>query len=224
MKFQNKKYITFDCYGTLIDWESGIRNSLRQFSDSKGLSLDTEALLKLYMQTELVVEREKYRTYKEVLAETVKRILESHGIDADEEDAQVLVSSIATWQPFPEVPPALTKIKEKGYKLVILSNIDDDIIVKSIENIGVEFDGVITAQQVKSYKPSHGHWKEMLRRFNTTKEETLHVAASYIHDIIPAKKQGFDVVWINRNNEKPTREIRPDLECKDLSSLPNILP
>ena len=94
----------------------------------------------------------------------------------------------------------------------------------SIKLMGIDFDGVVTAEEVGSYKPAHGHWEEMLKRFNAQKEEVLHVAASYIHDIIPAKEQGFDAIWINRNNEQPTREIKPDLEFKDLSPLSETLP
>ncbi len=221
--FQGKKYITFDCYGTLIDWDTGIRNSLKQLSNSKGLNLDINELVKLYYKTELEVEQETYRLYKEVLTLTIKRILESQGIKGTEEDYQILVRTIPTWQPFPEVSSTLIKLKEKGYKLIILSNIDDDIIAKSIENIGVEFDGVVTAQQVKSYKPFYGHWVEMLKRFHATKDDVLHVAASYIHDIIPAKEQGFNCIWINRTHEEPTRKIRPDEEFDNLAPVPNIL-
>lgn len=117
----------------------------------------------------------------------------------------------------------MAALKAKGYKLVILSNIDNEIIKRSIELIGIDFDGVVTAQEVGSYKPAHGHWVEMLKRFGTKKEEVLHVAASYVHDIIPAKEQGFDAIWINRNGEKPTREIKPDLEFSDLRPLPEAL-
>lgn len=222
--FKNKKYITFDCYGTLIDWDNGIRNSLIQLSDSKVLNLKIDELVKLYYKTELEIEQEMYRPYKEVLALTVERILKSQGIEGTEEDFQILVRTIPTWQPFPEVPETLRKLKEKGYKLIILSNIDDEIIEKSVQNIGVEFDGVVTAQQVKSYKPSHGHWEEMLKRFKADKDEVLHVAASYIHDIIPAKEQGFDCIWINRTHEEPSREIPPDEEFDSLAPVPETLP
>ena len=106
----------------------------------------------------------------------------------------------------------------------LLNSQINEIIKRSIELMGIEFDVVVTAEEVGSYKPSHGHWQEMLRRFKAKKEEVLHVAASYIHDIIPAKEQGFDAIWINRNNEEPTREIRPDIEFKDLRPLPKSLP
>ena len=146
------------------------------------------------------------------------------GFDISDEDALKFADSIYNWQPFPETHDVLSELKQKGYKLIILSNIDNEIIKRSIALMRIDFDGVVTAEEVDSYKPAHGHWQEMLRRFNAQKEEVLHVAASYIHDIIPAKEQGFDAIWINRNNEKPTKEIKPDLEFKDLRPLPEALP
>lgn len=224
MKFQDKRYITFDCYGTLIDWESGIRNALKKLSDKNGFKTNLDGISDKYIKTELQVESGQYRRYHEVLQLSVKRLLKSEGFDISDEDALEFANSIYSWQPFPETHKALTELKKKGYKLVILSNIDDDIIKRSIALIGIDFDGVITAGDVGSYKPAYGHWKEMLKRFSAKRTEVLHVAASYVHDIIPAKEQGFNVIWINRNNEKPTKDIRPDLELNDLSLLPDSLP
>ncbi len=223
MKFKNKKYITFDCYGTLIDWEGGIRNATKQISDKHGFNLDLNGIADKYIKVELAVEAEQYRKYHDVLQSASKRLLKQEGFDISDEDALEFANSIYSWQPFSEIHDVLAKLKDKGYKLIILSNIDNEIIKKSIELIGIDFDGIVTAEEVGSYKPSHGHWQEMLRRFNATKGEVLHVAASYVHDIIPAKEQGFDAVWINRNHEQPTREIRPDLEFNDLSPLPESL-
>ena len=146
------------------------------------------------------------------------------GFDISDENALDFADSIYNWQPFQETHDILAKLKRKGYKLIILSNIDNEIIKKSIELMAIDFDGLVTAEEVGSYKPAHGHWQEMLKRFSTKKEEVLHVAASYIHDIIPAKEQGFNAIWINRNSEQPTREIRPNLEFKDLRPLPNSHP
>src|SRR3989338_8570972 len=145
------------------------------------------------------------------------------GFDISDKDALAFADSIYNWQPFSETHDVLTELKQKGYKLIILSNIDNEIIKRSIELMRSDFDGVITAEEVGSYKPARGHWQEMLKRFNAHKEEVLHVAASYIHDIIPAKEQGFDAIWINRNREQRSREIRPDLEFKDLRPLAKIL-
>lgn len=221
--FKDKKYITFDCYGTLIDWEGGIRTAAKKLSDKNGFGLSLDDISDRYIKVELEVEAEQYRKYHEVLQLSAKKLFKQEGFDISIEDALEFADSIFSWQPFSETHDTLAILKDKGYKLVILSNIDNEIIKKSIELMGTDFDGVVTAEEVGSYKPAYGHWQEMLRRFNVKKAEVLHVAASYIHDIIPAKEQGFDAIWINRNNEPPTREIKPDLEFKDLRPLPENL-
>lgn len=221
--FKGKKYITFDCYGTLIDWEGGIREALKKLSGKNSFNLDLTNISDKYIKAELEIETEQYRKYHEVLQLSAKRLLKQMGFDISDADALEFADSIYNWQPFPETHDVLAELKRKGYKLIILSNIDNEIIKRSIELIGIDFDGVVTAEEVGSYKPAYGHWQEILRRLNTQKEEILHVAASYIHDIIPATKQGFDAIWINRNSEEPTREIKPDLEFKDLRPLSNSL-
>ncbi len=223
MVFQNKKYITFDCYGTLIDWEGGIRDAIKKLVDKNGFNLNLEGISDKYIKAELEVEAEQYRKYHEVLQLSSKKLLKSEGFEISDEDSLEFANSIYSWQPFLETHDVLATLKQKGYKLVILSNIDNQIIQNSVKLIGIEFDGVVTAEEVGSYKPDYGHWEEMLKRFNAQKEEVIHVAASYVHDIIPAKEQGFDAVWINRNSEQPTREIRPDLEFNDLRPLPESL-
>jgi 2-haloalkanoic acid dehalogenase type II len=223
MKFLNKTYITFDCYGTLIDWEGGIREAAKKVADKNSFTLNLDGISNKYIKIELEVEAEQYRKYREVLQLSAKRLLKLEGLDISDEDALEFADSIYSWQPFPETHDALATLKEKGYKLVILSNIDNEIIRRSIQLIGIDFDGVVTAEEVGSYKPAYGHWQEMLKRFNTRKEEVLHVAASYVHDIVPAKEQGFDAIWINRDREQATKEVRPDLEFSDLTPLPEAL-
>ena len=222
--FKNKKYITFDCYGTLIDWEGGIREAINKLAEKNGLDLDLTNISDKYIKAELAVEADQYRKYHEVLELSVKKLLKQMGFDISDEDALEFADSIYKWQPFPETHDVLAELKQRDYKLIILSNIDNEIIKRSIELMKIDFDGVVTAEEVGSYKPAHGHWQEMLRRFNAQKEEVLHVAASYVHDIVSAKEQGFDVIWINRNSEKPTKETKPNLEFKDLNPLPNLLP
>lgn len=222
--FKGKKYITFDCYGTLIDWEGGVREAIRKLSEKNDFNLDLNNISDKYIKAELEVEAEQYRKYHEILQLSAKRLLKQMGFDLSDKDALEFADSIYNWQPFPETHDVLAQLKQRGYKLVILSNIDNQIIKRSIELMRIDFDGVVTAEEVGSYKPAHGHWEEMLRRFNAQKEEVLHVAASYVHDIIPAKEQGFDAIWINRNNEQPTREIKPNLEFKDLRPLSETLP
>lgn len=213
--------ITFDCYGTLIDWELGMKNALKSLVESRGLSFDIESLPRRYIEIEIEIEREGYRKYKDVLTLGVRRLFEEKGVKLTSHEEKIFVDTIAKWPPFEETTEVLGKFKEK-YKLAILSNIDDDLIQHSIKLIGVDFDGVITAERVKSYKPLHGHWKDMMAVFKLPKENVLHVAASYRHDIIPAKELGFTVAWINRRNEE-ARDVKPDYEFRDLRPLVNLL-
>src|SRR5262245_10699196 len=151
MAFQNKNYITFDCYGTLIDWEGGIRDALKKLADRKGFDLSVDGLSEKYIKAELQIEAGQYRKYHEILQLTAKRLLKSEGFDISNEDALEFADSIFSWQPFAETHNSLAKLKDKGYKLVILSNTDNEIIKRSIKLIGIDFDGVITAEDVGSY-------------------------------------------------------------------------
>jgi len=199
-----------------------MKNALRNLTKRRNISFDIESLPERYIEIELEIEKEGYRKYKEVLGLGVRRLFEEKGIMLSSEEEKIFADSINTWPPFNETTEVLRKIKEK-YKLAILSNIDEDLIKHSIKLIGVEFDGVITAEQVKSYKPSHGHWKRMMDVFKIPKENVLHVAASYVHDIVPAKELGFRVAWINRKNETPKGNIKPDYEFRDLRPLIRLL-
>jgi len=199
-----------------------MKNALRNLTKRRNISFDIESLPERYIEIELEIEKEGYRKYKEVLGLGVRRLFEEKGIMLSSEEEKIFADSINTWPPFNETTEVLRKIKEK-YKLAILSNIDEDLIKHSIKLIGVEFDGVITAEQLKSYKPSHGHWKRMMDVFKIPKENVLHVAASYVHDIVPAKELGFQAVWINRKDEKLKGSIKPDYEFRDLRPLVNFL-
>jgi 2-haloalkanoic acid dehalogenase type II len=223
MTFENKTFLTFDCYGTLIDWEGGITNAVKKLADQYGLTLDLDTVPNRYIAVELAVEAEQFRKYREVLAISAQRLLQQEGIAISDAEASEFADSIYTWSPFPETREVLSRLIDRGYRLVILSNVDNPIIRESIKAIGIEFDGVVTAEDVGSYKPSHGHWEEMLRRFGAQKEQVLHVAASYVHDIVPARELGFDAIWINRNTEKPTGTVTPNAELRDLSALPGLL-
>lgn len=214
--------ITFDCYGTLIDWERGMQNALEELVKKHNLDLDMEFLPDRYVEIELEIEQKGYRKYREILSLGVRKLFEEKDIKLDSQEAGIFADTIRKWPPFEETSEVL-KILKKEFKLVILSNIDEDLIQHSIRLIGVDFDGVITAEQVRSYKPSHGHWKKMMDEFRLPKENILHVAASYVHDIIPAKKLGFKTAWINRKNEKARGNIKPDFEFNDLRPLVGLL-
>ena len=183
--------ITFDCYGTLIDWEQGMREALAGLVRSKGLSLGVDELRVAYGRFERELEHGPYRRYREVLQRGLQQAFGEHGIELTPSESAVFAKSLASWPKFPDTTEVLGQLKARGYKLVILSNVDDDLIQESLRVLELEFDGVITAEQVGSYKPSHNHWHRLLETFDVPKERVLHVAQSYTHDIEPAKAQGY---------------------------------
>jgi 2-haloacid dehalogenase len=212
------RWATFDCYGTLIDWNGGIGRELaRLFGDERA-----ERLLVRYHQLEPVVQRERYRTYREVLRETLARLAREEDLSLPEAETDALASSLSTWEPFAEVPAALRELREQGWRLAILSNTDRDLIAASIERIGVPFDDAIVAEDVRSYKPSHGHWNAFYARTAADRAAHVHVGESLFHDIAPANELGIACVWINRLKEKAGSD-RPTRELTDLSLLPRTL-
>ena len=192
--------ITFDCYGTLIDWESGIRAAFESAGVNGG-----EALRR-YAEIEPQVERE-YRPYRDVLRETASRI--AAGVD--------LASSLPTWKPFPDTNPALERLRRAGIRLGILSNVDDDLLAATRTHFTVDFDLIVTAQQVRSYKPGHAHFLEARKRIGDSK--WLHAAQSNRHDIVPTNRLGIPNAWINRRAEKGG--VRPTYEFANLTELAN---
>ena len=194
--------MTFDCYGTLIDWNGGIRRELaRVFGEEQA-----DDMLARYHELEPELEADGSRSYREVLTEAMRGL----GAPPDEEDA--LARSLPDWQPFPEVPQALWEARERGWRLAILSNTDRDYIDASMGRIGVPFDEAILASEIGSYKPALGHWRVFEDRVGRPPD--VHVAASLFHDIAPANELGLRSVWINRLGEhagpQPTRE-QPNL-------------
>ena len=194
------RWATFDCYGTLIDWNGGIRRELaRVFGEDRA-----DELLHRYHELEPELEADGKRSYREVLTEAMRRL----GAPAGEEDA--LARSLPTWQPFPEVPGALRETRARGWKLAILSNTDRDFIAASMARIGVSFELAIVASEIGSYKPALGHWRAFDDQIG--RRPDAHVAASLLHDIAPARELGLTSVWINRLDEdadpEPTRELR----------------
>lgn len=216
-------WITFDCYGTLIDWEAGMREAFSPILKARGLQAGLDDLAAKYIQSEMWVERHGYQPYRRVMADSAAMLFKQHfQVDLNEEESGALLRTFPDWRPFSEVPGVLERLK-KRYRLAILSNIDDDLLGISIKRLGVPFDAVVTAEQVKSYKPVNTHWKEALSRFNITEEQIFHVAGSYLHDVMPAKQLGIACAWINRKNEKPFVTSRPDAEFTDLTRLPEFL-
>jgi len=203
------RWATFDCYGTLVDWNGGIRAQLaRVFGDERG-----GELLERYHELEPQLQADGKLSYREVLTEAMRQL----GAPVEEETA--LADSLASWQPFPEVPEALGEARHQGWKLAILSNTDRDYIEASMERLGVPFEFAIVASEISSYKPALGHWRAFEERVGTPPD--VHVAASLFHDVAPANDLGLPSVWINRLGEQPRPQ--PTRELPDLTRLAETL-
>jgi 2-haloalkanoic acid dehalogenase type II len=210
--------VTFDCYGTLINWDAGITEAFTRLAGQLGVS--PRDLRASYEAIEPVVEAEAYRSYKEVLAETARRAADGFGRGAWESEAATFAESLPEWAPFPDTNPALEQLAAAGYRLGLLSNTDDDLIAATCRHFAVPFDLIITAEQVRSYKPAHGHFLEARNRVGSAR--WLHAAQSHFHDIVPAHELGIENVWINRRHER-TEGVTPDHEFPNLTDLANWL-
>ena len=207
------RWATFDCYGTLIDWNGGIGRELeRIFGADRAASL-----LHRYHEVEPQVQREQpTRAYRDVMAITLSRLAD---VPAGEEDA--LGRSLPGWQPFPEVRESLEEACAGGWKLAILSNTDRDFIDASMERIGVPFELAIVASEIGSYKPAHRHWEEFYARTGADRAGHVHVGASLFHDVAPACELGLPTIWVNRLGEEARPQ--PDVELHSLSGLAGAL-
>ena len=221
MQDRNYDVITFDCYGTLIDWESGIASAFLQAAREDGIDLRREDVLREYNRTEPVVERESFRLYRDVLTESATRVAHALGWALAFERGTFLVSSLRNWLPFSDTNAALERLRASGYRLGILSNVDDDLIAATLRHIKVDFDFVITAEQVRAYKPAHGHFLAAKERIG--KARWLHAAQSNYHDIVPCNHLGIANAWVNRRGEKPLAGGTPTLEVRDLAGLADML-
>ncbi len=206
-----ERWATFDCYGTLIDWNGGLRGVLaRVFGDNQA-----DGLLERYHELEPRLEADGKLSYREVLTAAMRQL----GAPAGEEDA--LARSLPAWRPFPEVPIALEQARARGWKLAILSNTDRDLIEASIARLGVPFERAIVASELGSYKPGHGHWTRFFAETGAGRDSHVHVAASLFHDIAPATELGLCTIWIDRRGERP--EQQPVRALSDLRRLPETL-
>jgi 2-haloacid dehalogenase len=211
-----ERWATFDCYGTLIDWNGAIRTVLADvFGEDRA-----DRLLHRYHEVELELEADGQLAYREVLTRALERLADEEGVGLD--DPSALADSLPSWQPFPEVRGALEEARTRGWRLAILSNTDLDYIAASKRLIGVPFDETVVASEIGSYKPAHRHWEEFFRRTGTDRATQIHVAASLFHDIAPANELGLRSVWINRLDERSER-AKPDRELPNLDGLADVL-
>ncbi len=222
--FESFDALTFDCYGTLVDWERGILDALRPLLGAHGIARADEDLLHLFGRLESTIESGAFLPYREVLSRVLLGFGKELGFAASDADRETFAASVGRWPPFSDTPASL-KAMAGRYRLGVVSNVDDDLFAESAERLGVRFDVVVTAEQVGSYKPSPEHFHEALRRLALPRDRVLHVAQSLYHDIAPARRLGIRSVWVNRragregSGATPPSDARPDLEVPDLGTL-----
>ncbi|MBX3729681.1 MAG: haloacid dehalogenase type II [Candidatus Sumerlaeia bacterium] len=224
LPFDTFELLTFDCYGTLIDWERGILDALRPLLAKHDRALDDDALLELYGACESAIQSETYMPYRAVLRAVVYEIAARLGFGLDPGDDQTLAESLGNWPAFPDTRTALAALRRR-YRLGVLSNIDRDLFALSVPHLGIEPDLLVSAQDIKSYKPARAHFDEALRLTGLPVERVLHVAQSRFHDIAPARALGFTTVWVDRRQGKAgggataPSDAQPHLTVPDLATL-----
>ena len=224
VNFDRFAVLTFDCYGTLIDWEAGILAGLRRVLDPRGVTADDEQLLEWYARHEAAIEAGDYLRYREVLAGALHGVCAELGVQPTEEEAATFGSSVGEWPAFPDSAAALARLARR-FRLAVITNCDDDLFAASNRRLGVTFDWVITAQQVGSYKPTVRNFEVAFERIGVPRERILHVAQSLFHDHVPAKRLGMTTAWIDRRHDRPgsgatpPADAAPDLTVPDMASL-----
>jgi 2-haloacid dehalogenase len=224
LDFSRFEILTFDCYGTLIDWEAGILAAIHRILSAHGKKMDDATLLKLYGDFEQRSEEGKFRPYREVLESVVRQFADELAFTPTVEEVRSLPDSLSTWKPWPDTVAALRRFKAR-FRLAILSNVDDDLFARTRPQLEVDFDEVITAQQAQAYKPSLKLFELALSRIHAPAHRVLHIGQSIYHDVIPAQALGLATVWVNRPSARPgvgavkTAEASPDLTLTSLSEL-----
>ncbi|MGE3538052.1 MAG: haloacid dehalogenase type II [Candidatus Tectimicrobiota bacterium] len=224
MHFENFQVLTFDCYGTLIDWETGLWKALQPIFARHRVTLHEERALELFGELEAAAEAEPYRDYATILRSVLESMGRRLGFTPTPEEGQHFARSVKDWPAFADVPRALQALQQH-YKLAIISNIDDELFALSAPRLQVRFDWVITAQQARSYKPAPRHFQLAFERLGVPQSAILHIAQSLFHDIAPARALGLATVWVNRRQQKPgfgatpPVQAQPDLEVPDVQTL-----
>jgi 2-haloacid dehalogenase len=228
LNFDAFEVLTFDCYGTLIDWESGILAALQPVLASHSVTIDDEKLLELYGELEAREEQGDYQNYQTILKKVLLGIGEKLRFTPSQPELENFATSVKDWQPFTDTVNALQALKTK-YHLAIISNIDDQLLAFSQSRLGVQFDWVMTAEQARSYKPSFNNFQKAFECIGKPKEKILHVAQSIFHDIIPASQLGLSTVWVNRRHDRAgagatkAAQGQADLTVRDLQSLAEMI-
>ena len=224
LDFTRFEILTFDCYGTLINWEAGILPAFHRILNAHGKNADDATILKLYGDFEQRAERGAYQSYRKVLESVVRQFGKEFSFTPTPAEARSLPDSLAAWPPWHDTVEAMRQLKSR-FRLAILSNIDDDLFAGTRPQLGVEFDEVVTAQQAQAYKPSLKLFELALSRINAPAHRVLHVGQSIYHDVIPAQALGLATVWVNRPSARPgvgavkAADGKPDLTVTSLAEL-----
>ncbi len=224
LDFDRYEALTFDCYGTLIDWESGILDALRPVLAPREIELGDDDALVLFGRLESEVEAGPYRTYRDVLREVLIGIGDALEFSPVAAEADAFAASVADWPAFPDSAQALASLSAR-FGLGVITNCDDDLFAASSQRLGDPFRWVITAQHLGSYKPAHRNFELALERIGVPRERVLHVAQSLYHDHVPARALGIDSVWVNRRagrpgaGASPSADASPTLEVPDMATL-----
>ena len=213
----SERWASFDCYGTLIDWNDGIAAALRRLWPGE----EHDRLLERYHEIEPRVQMGSAAPYRDVLRQALLLLAEHEALPLAAGQESALADSLPLWPPFPEVPGALAELRARGWRLAILSNTDPDLLDASLRAVGVPVELRVTAAEAGSYKPAHGHWERLLAHPGVERSRHVHVAASLFHDVAPAEELGLTAVWINRLGE--TSDLPRAAELTDLSRLPDTL-
>ena len=222
LDFSRLEWLSFDCYGTLVDWETGISGAVGEVLESHGVRMSRGEILGLFAEVEPRVQgAESFLKYREVLRRVMELIGSELGMEFSESELGCLADTLPDWPVFPDTVGALRALKER-YRLAVISNVDDDLFAETAEALEVEFDAVVTAEQVGSYKPELRNFEVAKKRMGVEKERWLHVAESLYHDIGPANRLGIASVWVSRADRGGgTRrsDAVPDVEVADLEML-----
>jgi len=216
-------FLTFDCYGTLIDWDTGLREIFTEILRRKGAQVDVETFRRQWEALQFEMIQGAYRPYKDILKESLELTLKAFGLRYEPREGEDFAESMPRWKPFPDTRPALERLATHC-RLAIISNVDDDIIMESSKLIGVGFDAILTAEQARAYKPSRRIFDYALSKLNCPPVDITHVAFGLHYDIEPAKELGIKTVWVNRKGEAPEGPVQAlagqaDFEIRDLYGL-----
>lgn len=226
LDFNRYQWLSFDCYGTLVDWETGISDAVAEALTRQGIHKSHSEILQLFANAEPRVQSSPdYLDYRHVLREVMATIGSDLGLRLTESELACLVDTLPRWPVFPDAADALSAMKSR-YKLAIISNVDDDLFAGTARALGIEFDAVLTSQQARSYKPNLRNFNLAAQRMEVEKAEWLHIAESLYHDIGPANRLGIASVWVNRADRGGgTRQTDavPDLTVPDLATLAQMM-